>query len=737
MSYFGLLAGRSTPRNSSQDTESPQDTSLLTSVREQWDTIRTCLDLPGHRMARGGLSDTGIAACMDHLANLLVTEDQQMGETYMGPCMEFILEQDVLEGLMSLCLADEPRGVRGTMITTFAQLVREMRPGFLSHHKVVRVLMQLLHYSIQADALGNSSESIDATLELVCDLVQQLVSDPHILQFFVEVESVYVAGQTKTSFAVLCYILRHLHHGGQRGFRTRSAALSLLQGMLAIEPCLIQKILESNFAEALATSTAASYGLLPMQFTIAQSLPESLIQDRRALQWQSILEKWASSALSHDLLLYMDLLWLNQRCVDLFANHAKMRPELIDQLEYLRADLLEHFQGTFLASVVHPSIGGCTLREDNVSPALLYSALLLEILDPCGELAFMVFPNHDHRSLSELVTESITAQELSIETRILSIRFASLFARRIQLREASRGTQADDRDDPTVKSVLAALVQSMQSSRMVQTLFSRSVLHLREVETAMRADPDYQYTSRFVRQGPNLVFRLAILQEPIDLQKHFMGPLCDLLCDMFSLDWALNVEVTRGIASLCRSPYISLEGTLFSKDPQNLPLLMYILYFLVQHAHAYSEKVPDFDFYLAQRRKFQLLTGKLATPSHPKSLVHPFASGTVDEVLQPLKDQFQSLCPIDISFKEWYTVDYASSTTLSRNTFFNDAGYNGAESISVSVCPAKFPHSTSAPKSNKTCPLPQVLDNLLILEEFLLELAAIKQLREAWGEDVI
>ncbi|WFD44143.1 hypothetical protein MPSI1_002809 [Malassezia psittaci] len=737
MSYFGLLAGRSTPRYSSQDTRSTQDTSLLTSVREQWDTIRTCLDLPGHRMARGGLSDTGIAACMDHLANLLVTEDQQIGEAFMGPCMEFILEQDVLEGLMSLCLADEPRGVRSAMITTFAHLVRDLRPGFLLHHKVVRVLMQLLHHSIQADGRGNSNESIDAMLDLVCDLVQQLVLDPRTLQFFVEVGSVYAAGETNTSFAVLSYILRHLHHGGHRGFRTRSAALSLLQGMLAIEPCAIQEILESDLAEALATSTAASYGLLPMQFTNIQSLPEPPIQDQRAFKWQSVLGKWASLAFSHDILLYMDLLWLTQRCFDLFANHAKMHPGMTDQLEYLRADLLEHFQDTFLSSVVHPSIVGCTLSDENVSPALLYSAILYEILEPCGELAFMVFPIDDNRSLNELVTECITSQELSMETRILSIRFAGLFARRIQLREASRGTQADVRDDPTVKSVLGALVQSMQSSRMVQTLFTRSVLHLREVEMAMKADLDYHYASRFLRQGQDLKFRLAILQEPIDLKKHFMGPLCDLLCDMFSLDWALNVEVTRSIASLCRSPYISLEGTLFSKDPQTLPLLMYILYFLVQHAHAYSQNIPDFDFYLGHRRKFLLMAGKLTTPSHPKSIVHPFANGTVDEILQPLQERFQSLCPIDISFKEWYTVDYASSTTSPRNTFFNEAGFNGAEQISISVCPATFPHSTSAPKSNKTCPLPQVLDNLLILEEFLLELAAIKQLREAWGEDII
>lgn len=748
MSYLGLFSGLTGARPSARDAAATRDAGLLASVREQWDTIRvrlvltqSYLESPDHRAVQGGLGNTGIPACMDQLANVLLAEDEHSDNASLGMCMEYVLEQDcactadsVFGGLLGLCLADEPRGVKRQMVLTFGRLVRGMQPAFLTHQGVIRVLTQLLHHCIRVDRSAGEDEADDALLDLICGIASQLTAHPSILRLFVEIGSMYAVGEDD-AFPLFSYLLQHLHHPGERGFQVRTAALSLLRSMHANDSALLKYIVQSRLAESLSASAAAAYGLLPMHLDGVDHTFTAALDHERAARWYTIAKDWATVDFAPDLCTFMDLVWLVQEVMDLCAVHPHDQAHTIDQLEQLRVDILDHFRSTFLESVVRPSVMGCGINDGSAPAVLLYNALLFSILDPRGPLSLIACALQEERSLDNVITECITAKEVSLSTRIFAIRMAALYARRIQLRDITRGTKKQSPSSSSVKSVLAALAQSMQSPRHLYALPQRSLQHLTEVEQTMRKDVDYDYADRFSRTDRGIQMRLAVLQEPLDPDQHFLIPLLSHLCSFFVSPLEINLQLTNTLAELCRSPYVSLEGILFTDDPKSIPLLTFVLFRLVQQANLYSEQVSDFAFYLAQRKNQLLIPGKPASAMSADALVCPFATGTVRENMEALQKQFDGHWPIEGGHKPQLDVRSTSLGTSSPSNFTMDAALSGALHILVAVQPCYIPDLIPASNIVQSFPLLRVLDNIILLEEFLLELAATQQLREAWDLD--
>lgn len=633
----------------------------------------------------------------------------------------------VLGGLLGLCVADEPRGVKREMIHTFAHLVHGMQPAFLSQQGVIRAIAQLLHHCIRLD---QTHDQVDAALlGLVCDVATQLAAQISILRLFFELGGLYAAGKDDP-FPLFSYLLRHLHLPGDQGFYVRTATLQLLRTMLLSDVALRQYIIQGRFAESLSASTAAAYGLLPMHLdTVDQTFSHGL-ENARAAQWHSVIREWAAIDFVPEACTFLDLLWLAQEAIFLCA-HSPKRGATMDQLEQLRVDILQQFRSTFLENVVHPSVAGCHVGDGSASAVLLYHALLFQVLKPTGPLSHLVCALECDRGLGSVLSECLVAYDASSTTRILALRLAGVFARRIALRDVSRGAARDTQRSPL--AALAALVQSMQAPRSLPSLFGRHLQHLMEVESAMRSDPDCVFADCIARTD-GIQIRLAVLREPMDAKEHFLLPLLSLLTQYFLFPLPLNAEITKTLASLCRSPYVSLQGTLSASDKRPTPLLTFALYRLVEQVHMYTTIIPDFAFYLAQHKNQQIPSGKSTAQGSTDALVCPFVTGSTTALLEEIKHTMG---------ENWTAPETVGSlqfdsptpllTPLSKGN--RDGVLGGAQHITMTVYPCLFPGIE--PFAEKACrvPLLRVLDNALLLEEFLLELTAIGQLRQAWNWD--
>lgn len=639
----------------------------------------------------------------------------------------------VFEELLGLCLADEPRGVKRAMVAMFTKLVAGMHPAFLTHQGVLRVLAQLLHHGIHTDLAAEGDDTTDALLDLLCEIAAHLGTQPGMLRLLVELGTMHTAAQPHDAFPVFSYLLQHLHHPGARGFRVRTATLAFLQALLDADAALLVLVVHSRLAESLSTATAATYGLLPMRLDAPPDAAQPLGDAERAQQWRSVVEAWADVAFVPELCTFLDLVWLTQVSMHVCSSHTRTEASCIDQLEQLRADILEHFRSTFLESVVHPSVAGCSLSEGSGPAVLLYSALLFTMLDPRGPLSQVACAAQGERPLSDVVAECIAADEAPLAVRILALRLAALYVRRLQLQDVTRGAEAQRPTPPSPTPVLAALIHTLHAPRAPAALSDRLAVHLAETERCMRMDPDYRFADRIVPTADGVELRHAILQQPMDLHEHFLIPLLTQLCSLFVLPLALNVEVTRALALLCRSPYVSLDGVLYSSSTETPPLLLSVLVRLTQQVCLRTERVPDFGFYLAQRRNQQwhLSKSSAATSDTHGLLAEAHADQNALAALQDTLDTQSPLPAADYDLQ--MELDTPSLPPASRARL--EPARSGAEHLLMYVGPCVVPGLPPSVVVPCRRPLLHVLDNILLLDEFLVELAAILQLRVAWDVD--
>ena len=148
--------------------------------------------------------------------------------------------------------------------------------------------------------------------------------------------------------------------------------------------------------------------------------------------------------------------------------------------------------------------------------------------------------------------------------------------------------------------------------------------------------------------------------------------------------------------------------------------------------------MPDFSFYLSQR-KVQRLGTPLPEKYQPDyhsacPLFHSLCPETgIDSMEQSFRQA--SWMPSDLS----HTTSFAIRTSTSDQSQVSTSSLDGALHILVSVSPCSAPASgpwyDPAVYGVEDVPLVNILDNVILLEEVLLEMACIASLRHAWGID--
>lgn len=150
-------ASDSHPRSStsephSKNTEPNRSSSKATAqaFRNNWLAIRSTLVSPDQAALHHGIARTDLAARLQSLSDALVSESNLASEDadVAGPCMEMLLEGDILGQLVRLTANDQLAGTQAEVVKMFASLIILLDEKFLSRQAVHRPLVRLMRICV-------------------------------------------------------------------------------------------------------------------------------------------------------------------------------------------------------------------------------------------------------------------------------------------------------------------------------------------------------------------------------------------------------------------------------------------------------------------------------------------------------------------------------------------------------------------------------------------------------------
>ncbi|KAH7107833.1 Retinoic acid induced 16-like protein-domain-containing protein [Auriculariales sp. MPI-PUGE-AT-0066] len=109
-----------------------------------WTIIQETLEYPDERQLRLGITSTNIPAQLKIMVDTLVSESTSVDEGTIGPCLEYLLKNDVLSTLVHLSEADRPAGVQAQVLKTIASMIVSLDEHFLVHTGVHNAVIRLL-----------------------------------------------------------------------------------------------------------------------------------------------------------------------------------------------------------------------------------------------------------------------------------------------------------------------------------------------------------------------------------------------------------------------------------------------------------------------------------------------------------------------------------------------------------------------------------------------------------------
>lgn len=162
------------------------------------------------------------------MVSILVEEEASLGDT--GPCVEFFLQNKILETLCLLAERDSPQGVRKLVLQTVSILLGDVSLPLLPHMSVHRPVRNLIRRIILNPQHVNSTPSSEPKVPpdsefvaLLETLANKLMKDPSLIGFFTD-EIHFKEGD----LLVFQGLLKHLWDSGTVGDRARRGAANCL-----------------------------------------------------------------------------------------------------------------------------------------------------------------------------------------------------------------------------------------------------------------------------------------------------------------------------------------------------------------------------------------------------------------------------------------------------------------------------------------------------------------------------
>ncbi|XP_072477350.1 FHF complex subunit HOOK-interacting protein 1A isoform X2 [Notamacropus eugenii] len=310
---------------------------------------------------------------VEHMLFLLIEE--QAKDAAMGPILEFVVSENIMEKLFLWSLRREfTDETKIEQLKMYEMLVTQSHQPLLHHKPILKPLMMLL-----SSCSGTATPAVEGELVVLLNqLCCILAKDPSILELFFHTSE----DQGAANFLIFSLLIPFIHREGTVGQQARDALLFIMA--LSAENSMVANHIVENtyFCPVLATGLSGLYSSLPTKL------------EEKGDEWHCLLKDD----------------WLLLPSLVQFMNSLEFCNAVIQVAHPLiRNQLVNYIYNGFLVPVLAPALHKVTVEEVMTTTAYLDLFLrsvsepaLLEIF-----LRFILLHQHENVHILDTLTSRI------------------------------------------------------------------------------------------------------------------------------------------------------------------------------------------------------------------------------------------------------------------------------------------------------------------------------------------
>eukprot|EP00071_Canis_lupus_P023604 XP_013974906.1 protein FAM160A1 isoform X2 [Canis lupus familiaris] len=311
---------------------------------------------------------------VEHMLFLLIEE--QAKDAAMGPILEFVVSENIMEKLFLWSLRREfTDETKMEQLKMYEMLVTQSHQPLLHHKPILKPLMMLL-----SSCSGTTTPAVEGKLVVLLNqLCSILAKDPSILELFFHTSE----DQGAANFLIFSLLIPFIHREGTVGQQARDALLFIMS-LSAENNMVARHIVENTYFCPVSPCT----GLSGLYFSLPTKLEE------KGEEWHCLLEDD----------------WLLLPSLVQFMNSLEFCNAVIQVAHPLiRNQLVNYIYNGFLVPVLAPALHKVTVEEVMTTTAYLDLFLrsisepaLLEIF-----LRFILLHQHENVHILDTLTSRI------------------------------------------------------------------------------------------------------------------------------------------------------------------------------------------------------------------------------------------------------------------------------------------------------------------------------------------
>ncbi|XP_062991665.1 FHF complex subunit HOOK-interacting protein 1A [Elgaria multicarinata webbii] len=310
---------------------------------------------------------------VEHMLFLLIEE--QAKDAAMGPILEFVVTENIMEKLFLWSLRREfTDEMKIEQLKMYEMLVTQSHQPLLHHKPILKPLMMLL-----SSCSGTTTPTVEVDLVILLNqLCSILAKDPSILELFFHTSE----DQGAANFLIFSLLIPFIHREGTVGQQARDALLFIMS--LSAENNMVANHIVENtyFCPVLATGLSGLYSSLPTKL------------EDKGEEWHCLLKDD----------------WLLSPALVQFMNSLEFCNAVIQVAHPLiRSQLVNYIYNGFLVPVMAPALHKVTVEEVMTTTAYL-DLFLRSVSEPALLkifLRFILLHRHENVHILDTLTSRI------------------------------------------------------------------------------------------------------------------------------------------------------------------------------------------------------------------------------------------------------------------------------------------------------------------------------------------
>uniref|UniRef100_A0A672UCD0 FHF complex subunit HOOK interacting protein 1A n=1 Tax=Strigops habroptila TaxID=2489341 RepID=A0A672UCD0_STRHB len=326
-----------------------------------------------NRIVQGGGGASTVQNYVEHMLFLLIEE--QASNASMGPILEFVVSENIMEKLFLWSLRREfTDETKIEQLKMYEMLVTQSHQPLLHHKPILKPLMMLLS-SCSGAATPTVETELVVLLNQLCSIIAK---DPSILELFFHTSEDHGAA----NFLIFSLLIPFIHREGTVGQQARDALLFIMS--LSAENNVVANHIAENtyFCPVLATGLSGLYSSLPAKL------------EENGEEWHCLLKDD----------------WLLSPALVQFMNSLEFCNAVIQVAHPLiRNQLVNYIYNGFLVPVMAPALHKVTVEEVMATTAYL-DLFLRSVSEPALLkifLRFILLHRHENVHILDTLTSRI------------------------------------------------------------------------------------------------------------------------------------------------------------------------------------------------------------------------------------------------------------------------------------------------------------------------------------------